>query len=1224
MTERNMLGEGFIRNTLNASGTVSGTQEVSIPEMNALIDGDFSTTALTVSGGFFTSLDADLGARWKLDRIELYTDEPSNLNFDISVSVDDEEYFPITMTGAAGYWQGPVSGTTTSGAPRFIRYEHRAGSDRLVQEWTAINDDTLVEFGDDGTQTQVEIADAPIGRPSDTITELKLFNRFGSTAQGFVFIDETGDKGDDNFEIALRETGPWFGRLTQPSNQPETLKWIELDNSANVFGTRPRAPTSNWYVPVTDVFDGMNHQDFLTNLAVVTGTAYRTKFEEGTTKGWVATNFANSNLTGGTLRGNSSTTTTPSYRLNQTFGDSAATSPDSANAISNEFRPFLAAHYDTTAAVLINPGTALISDWLEGPRFFWKTNEMTAFDTDHSVASTTPGQLGNAQEQTYTFELENVTTWSGVVSALMVQAWTTSTGIGLTGSLSSVEVFKDEINKADRLILDQELPISGSWIGLNSGGNNVWRTVINTENVIKDRCIITSVSTAAKLDVVTGQSGWFLCRFADDFEYQDGATEVNAEPTPFVVKQTTLTEESHNLRGQVLVTKKPVYWYAEPGDMIGWAWHFYTDPNFVSEPLIRSDTNLSVTNNGALITTSFSDVDLGTAGLQTSLNSHTNWFTAGARPNIQFRSVPLSPYQGTGTYLTPIFDGGGDPALLQFEFESVEENGTSIDLDGNATLKTIDTRASSTPPGTETALGFRKQQFMLGAHPSDNPSRFDPKYTSNYIIGLFNAEVEARENVSSNSGDTQIENMGSNAFYHEVNQELWVLCLNISGTVSSDMRPIWDAYDISTNPPTYLRTQHMTGDIPYTHDNNGDFPTTANIFEPVGWIADYDREEIYLITREDEFAIGNGTYNGLAMTLDGEYVDVIWRNDQITQDMVDAGVETETRLADTHLQNMRTVTYRAPYFYALTNPNFNTDTENATHIMVFRLGNNPNDAENAFDTEFIGEIDLGTVAGLPTITDSSPVDTMCYVNSNDLFYFIKDDGDDIFTFVATIVGVSPSETVTITAGPIEQLSTNLFAEDALVEDFSAGVTFFDQNPWRGSGQTQQLKRMMDLAYCKDRDSLIHMLNYRGNRTRDLVRDGQINDLDYFWYFHNHTVMMEYGADTLGIQVETPSFANRFDPLWGTVSGSLPFEQVAENSLLFPTGRFAQLEYQLNSDAEREHTPYLVSSRVNQGIRVDDIPATGTKSIFLRTNIPADETIGDQSSKLKVFWQLREI
>jgi hypothetical protein len=108
MAERNMLGEGFIRNTLNSGGTVSGTQVVTIPEMNDLIDEDIATTALMVSGTFFTSLDADLGARWKLARLDLYTDESSSSNFEMSFSADNTEFFPITMTGSTGLWSGTV------------------------------------------------------------------------------------------------------------------------------------------------------------------------------------------------------------------------------------------------------------------------------------------------------------------------------------------------------------------------------------------------------------------------------------------------------------------------------------------------------------------------------------------------------------------------------------------------------------------------------------------------------------------------------------------------------------------------------------------------------------------------------------------------------------------------------------------------------------------------------------------------------------------------------------------------------------------------------------------------------------------------------------------------------------------------------------------------------------------------------------------------------------
>ncbi len=1223
MVERNMLGEGFIRNTLNELGTISGSQVVSIPEMNDLIDEDFTTTALTVSGSFFTSLDADMGARWKLDRIELYTNEPSSANFTMSVSTDNTEFFLITMTGSAGLWLGSVSGTTVSGAPRYIRYEQRPSVDRTVQEWRAINDDSLVDFGADGTQTEVEIDDSPIGKPSDQVTELKLFNRFEKTAQGFVFIDKTGDKADDNIEIALSANGPFFGRLTQTSNQPDNLKWTALDNSSNAIGARSRNNSENRFVPVSNAFSGLEQQDFVTNLVVLSGIAYRVDFGEGRLRGWSTTGFTSNNIAAGTFRGNLSTTTTPKYFLNQVIGDNQASSPDSAPAISNGFLPFRAEDYDTSVLVLTNPGTVTPSDHLEGPRLFWRNHSMTAFDTEHSAVSTTSGQIGNGAEQTLTFDLSNVTTWSGVISSVQIQPWTTSTGIGFTSSITSLEIFKDGINKADRLALEPEIPISGSWIGFNSGsftGQNDWIVAINTENVIKDPCIITSVSTPGRFSETRNDSGWFLCRFRDGFDYQDSDIQVN-EPSadPFIVKEIALMDESHEGDAQVVSAKKPVYWHAEPGDMIGYAYHAF-DGGVGQGPIFRFDTNLTATVGGALAIGTFMDIDDGIAALQTDMNASTNWFTTGKRPNIQFRSVPYGPYLSSGTYLTPIFDGGGDPALLQFEFESVEENGTSIDVDGNATLKTIDTRASITPPNTRAGLGTQKQQFMLGAHTSDQPSRFDPKYTSNYVIGLMNPEVEAREQVTSTSLDTQIGNTGSNAFYHEEAKELWVLNINISGTVNTDMRPIWDRYDIDADPPNYLGTQHMTGDIAYTHDNNT-ASAAANVFEPVGWIPDYDRGEIYIITRENEFVIGNGRYNGIIMTTGGEYVDVFWRNDQLTQDIVDGSFAANTTIADQHLQNMRTVTYRAPYFYALTSPIFGED--DATHINVYRLGNNPSDADNPNDVEFITHIDLGTVPGLTTITVSSPVDTMCYVSSNDLFYFIKDDGDDIFTFQAAVTGSPPSESVTIVAGPITETTADLFAEDALVEDFSPFVSFANIIPWRGSSSDQQLKRMMDLVYCVDRDSLIHMLSYQCVRTRDFVREGQFNDNDYFWHFHNFTVMVEYGADTVGTKVETPALANKFDPIWGTISGSLPFEQVAENSLLFPTGRYAQLKYQFNSDSEQLNTPYLVSSRVNQGITVGDIPSSGTTSIFLRTNIPETETIGDQTGKLKIFWQLKE-
>ena len=43
MAELNIIKEGFLFNTLSPGGSISGTQTVSIPEMNALVDEDFST-----------------------------------------------------------------------------------------------------------------------------------------------------------------------------------------------------------------------------------------------------------------------------------------------------------------------------------------------------------------------------------------------------------------------------------------------------------------------------------------------------------------------------------------------------------------------------------------------------------------------------------------------------------------------------------------------------------------------------------------------------------------------------------------------------------------------------------------------------------------------------------------------------------------------------------------------------------------------------------------------------------------------------------------------------------------------------------------------------------------------------------------------------------------------------------------------------------------------------
>jgi hypothetical protein len=1214
MAERNLIGEGFVSNTLAPGGAVSGTQTVSIPEINALVDGDFTTTALTITGSESILLDADLGARWKLDRIDLYTDEISSANFDMSVSEDGTDYYPITMTGSAGSWSGPVSGTTVSGAPRYIRYEHQPLVDRAVQEWLVVSDDSLVDFGPDGTQTSATIESAPIGRPSDSVTELVLFNQYNRAAQGFVLIDETGNEGDDNIEISTSPSGPWFGRKTQSSRQPDATPWHEADYFGDVAG---------------DIYGGRTPTMFQ-NVRVVSGTGYETNFTSGDRKGWTTSGFDSDSVVNGSFRGDVSTSTTPSFQIDNDFGGdavvSAANSPDSAEDIRTGFTPFRAEDYDTVTISLTTP-TLVSTDLVEGPRLFWRDHTDVDYNLVRSTVSTTPGSNFNGAPQTFNFAVGPLTTWSGLIRSLKVQNYTTTTGVSITSSLNSLEVFYGD--RGDRVALEFVSTISGSFPAalVDDVVSSAYRTVLNTENPIKQPCIITSVSAQVRTAPTVDYGGWFLVRWSDGFVYNDRADEVNAAVTatgtPFEVVHFVAQDESWDRSNAALFNRQPVLWHAEPGDMVGYGYRSFLGGGGGSGPVHGYDTNLTTTTGGALTNLVFlPNLKDGSTNQDVSddLNSISSWNTTGRRINVQFKSISAGDYLANGTYTTPIFDGGGDPALLSFAFESVEENGTSIDVSGSAAFDTVNARASATPPNTSVALGRRVNQFALGAHPSDRPSSLDPPADSDYMLGFFNPEVTNRENTTGTYGDNSIENFGSNVLYHEEKDELWILNVLLSGTQGDNMRPIWDVYDLPTG--SYERTQHATGTISYYHENAIPFGNEVNAFTAVGWIADYDREQIYVITRDNEFTIGAGSYNGIILDLEGEFQDVFWRNDALIQDIQTEGYEGSDNDADKYLQNMRTVVYRYPYFYSLTD----ADTfysEVGIHINVFRFGVNPSEPDDENDVEFVYSVEISTVPGFGFIGSSRPVETFTYCSANDLFYFTVRDDDEIYTMQIAVVGEIPNETFTFSKGPISEDSLlQLSPTTELTDGFLPTRTSL--NNWDGAGEIQDLKNLTDWTYVPAHDTFALLLNYSSLRTREFIREGEFTDVLYFlWTYHHHSMVIEVAAETQGADITTPKIPNQKDPFWGVLSGTLGYEQLQENSLLFPTGRYAQLEYKLNSDDGRTRTPYLLESQVTQGLRVGEVPASGTKTIYLRTNIPEGTSVGDQTGRLKVFWELQE-
>ena len=511
MVERNMIREGFIRNTATSSSnpTFSGSQIVNEQQMTSLANGVIIDAAVTVSATENINITADLGARWKLDRLELYTDDVSIGNVEMSISDNDVQYFPITLTGSPNLYVGDILDSTTSGAPRYVKYKHTAGGSAInVFEWSAINDDSLVDFGNDGSQTAVEISDAPVGRPSDQIETLKLFNRFTKNGTAFVFIDNTGTDADEMFEIATATNGPWFGRNVTESLQPENTSW----DSGTVESTRV-VTSSGFFLNWIDV---------------------------GTAAGWdslSSMSFREITLDG--ARGYTSTTTTPQFFNSGDYTDGASSLQDISAGIGNILGPHVnnvlidTDLYDRVR-VRMRVSPLALNDIIEGPRLSWRwiddADGADTFPAENSVLSQYPNNNFTGDIQDFVFDVSSTTTWSGapfhMVRGLGIEPFTAVTGTGQSIDFFEVETYHS--SGKDRVVLDRRAVSSGTRPILTSifTSSDTGRGVTLPFNTrIKEPCIITKVMTVTSLPSAN-ETGCFLARFNESdpsFNFPAGA-----------------------------------------------------------------------------------------------------------------------------------------------------------------------------------------------------------------------------------------------------------------------------------------------------------------------------------------------------------------------------------------------------------------------------------------------------------------------------------------------------------------------------------------------------------------------------------------------------------------------------------------------------------------------------------------------------------------------------
>jgi len=1225
MVERNLLNEGFIFNTRDTAGAISGTQTVSQQQIAGLVDGDTVTDAYTLTPGLFTVLDADLGARYKINRIELYTDETQPLNFDMLISEDGIDYREVTMTGGVGLYIGDIPDSTISGAPRYFRYQHNAAALRNIREWKVINDQLLVDFGPSGNLDSITIDDAPIGNPSTVPEPLELVNNHSKTADAYVFVDRTFNAAEDQIEISNSVNGVYVGRGDNSSTQPTHTGW----DKGEFNQTR-----------------------------TVSSGSFSVDFSSGDPQGWDSFQIDSLQVVDGFLQGLTAVASGSAFTLKPEFDDTFLTDVTTKTEFDKhgDVQVFAALDVDTVKVQLQIPPQDP-DNLIHGPRLFWRNQESETggpffFRDELSTLSTVPNSNFNNQIQEYIFEVGRVPTWSGTIRGFAIQPFAVVSGTfgGELVRMKRVDAVNLEAEAAGGSYVTVAFrPVtSGSFTAPLTFTDVTFPTdhqhAVDFRHTVTQDCIITKLKWLQTLPA-SPKTAVALAR------PRPGNTFPQAGSNFDVVVAAQTASSSSSGAFQELKT----FWSAKKGDVF-----LFTYSN-------------SIGSNGVAFRTDgagkLGDVYYKTARIPVSslsdgtnlLNNHSDWIAADenlvfeyeAIPTEQDRSPILGPtasggYFSSGTYRTPIFDMGiqGNPSCL--DFDALIPSGTSIDASGGVDAPTVRARASDIPPTLGLNLGETGAVTAMSSTVQNDMGFEEAFYGANISSGPGNPnQINFRNSISSprihgSSSTFMSQNLGATLLYHRGKEEYWAVNVLLSGTnpfPPNDARPTWDVFDAFTG--AYKETRHLTGTLFYSYlhpQSNAD-----DSFEPAGFMADYDRGVMYLIQRENAFFVGSNSYYGLITDLDGNFLNVYMLSNQLGAPSSNRW-ETVRDWTLAHninyppLQNPDITGAEGVFFFL--NSNISDDV-NGRLISAAVRGTDLNPSTGF---QWVNEVSFGNIPGLSFMSDDNPdamsiaycpVDGLLYITIYSLGGESTDDynphifalrpsynpSTEVFDYSLEI---GPTECQAF-GGPIgsrlggfgrvtnEQAFARLGARPEGVPgtagDDSSQITL------------RQLGCHTSLVYNESRDTFVALMNWTSSWSAGVLGDTEFPRFeDKSWSFFS-----EGGAGTVsGTSLASfPAIPRATDALYGTISGTLSLSQLPVDSLLFPPGRFAQIEYELNSNLDFSKAPKLYKSQICQGLNIGQIPSGGTRTIYLRTNIPENQGIGDQIGRLKAFWELEE-
>jgi len=187
--------------------TVSGTVSLTRAQLQALVDEDYSTNVITLSGSDILVLDVDFGNRIATQDLRYYFDSATASGTVVSSiqwyykNYDTDVWYSLTTIAGGGYY----TTTTISGIfyPQIVRLVHTisgTGITGTVREYEVNSNDDIVDFGEDGTLEVKELSDTPIGE-SEAFT-VPVYNDGQKTATAFVYIGNTDTDADEMLEIS--------------------------------------------------------------------------------------------------------------------------------------------------------------------------------------------------------------------------------------------------------------------------------------------------------------------------------------------------------------------------------------------------------------------------------------------------------------------------------------------------------------------------------------------------------------------------------------------------------------------------------------------------------------------------------------------------------------------------------------------------------------------------------------------------------------------------------------------------------------------------------------------------------------------------------------------------------------------------------------------------------------------------------------------------------------